>query len=151
MNLRKIILALSLIITVTETFAQNRIVSLAPSLTKMIYLLEANNKLVGCTSYCEIAKTDKVSVVASAMEVNLEKVYISKPDLVVATSLTKPATVEAIEKLGIKVIVLPTPKSYNEICNQLLEIAKPLGKQAMANQIIDKQNSRLEQLKQSVP
>jgi ABC-type Fe3+-hydroxamate transport system substrate-binding protein len=151
MKIYKTIILTVFIIAGTEIFAQKRIVSLAPSLTKMIYLLEANNKLVGCTSYCEIAKSDKVSVVASAVEVNLEKVCILRPDLVIASSLTRPSTIEAIERLNIKVIVLPAPKSYNDICNQLIEIAKPLGKEALAKSIIDVQKTRLEKLKQSVP
>ncbi|HPN22266.1 MAG TPA: ABC transporter substrate-binding protein, partial [Tenuifilaceae bacterium] len=32
-----------------------RIVSLAPSLTKNVYFLEQQHKLVGCTSYCDTA------------------------------------------------------------------------------------------------
>ena len=126
-----------LAITTKGAFPQNRIVSLAPSLTKMIYLLKANDRLIGCTSYCEIAESDNIDVIASAIEVNIEKVYILKPDLVLATSLTKPATIAAIEKLGIKVLMLPMPKSYNDICNQLIKIAKPLGKSDLAKSIID--------------
>ena len=41
-------------------FAQNakRVVSLTPSITENIYLLGAQDKLVGCTSYCMQAVAD---------------------------------------------------------------------------------------------
>ena len=46
-----------------------RIVSLAPSLTKNVYFLEQQHKLVGCTSYCDTAVANGKEVVASAVKV----------------------------------------------------------------------------------
>ena len=42
--------------------AQNiqRIVSLAPSITETIYFLHAEEQLVGCTNYCNLAVNDGV-------------------------------------------------------------------------------------------
>ena len=136
-----------------HSFSQprQRIVSLAPSLTNMLYLLNAQHQIVGCTSYCEEAKKDNISVVASAIDVNVEKIFLLKPDFVVTTTLTKPSTIAALEKVGIKVNVFPSPKSYSEICNQLIEIAELTSKQVSAKNIVEKQLTRLRQLTQSIP
>jgi iron complex transport system substrate-binding protein len=117
----------------------------------MLYLLGIQDQLVGCTSYCEEAIKDNKSIVASAMEVNVEKVFLLKSDLVVTTDLTKPSIIEALENIGIKVYVFPTPKSYTEICSQLVEIARLTDKQAIAKAIIEKQRLRLTLIKKSIP
>jgi ABC-type Fe3+-hydroxamate transport system substrate-binding protein len=131
--------------------SSRRIVSLAQSVTKMVYLLGIQDQLVGCTSYCEDAVKDNKSIVASAIEVNIEKVFLLKPDLVITTDLTRPSTIEALGKVGIKVYVFPLPKSYTEICTQLIAIAKLTDQQALAKAIIEKQQIRLNLIKQSIP
>lgn len=153
MNVRKILVFILSVVVGIQVFSQpsQRIVSLAPSLSKMFYILEAENNLVGCTNYCLEAVKDKKSVVANALEVNIEKIYTLKPDLVITSELTKPSTIEALEKIGIKVKVLPSPKSFNQICDQLIELANLIGKQALVKSIIDKQKVRLSQLNQLIP
>ncbi|NJO91967.1 MAG: ABC transporter substrate-binding protein, partial [Chloroflexia bacterium] len=65
---------------------------MAPSITKNIYLLEAQDKLVGCTSYCITKKEDNIPVIGSAVKVNIEKLYSLKPDLVITAGLTSHET-----------------------------------------------------------
>ncbi|HEY9123172.1 MAG TPA: helical backbone metal receptor [Bacteroidales bacterium] len=133
-----------------NTFSQ-RIVSLAPSLTKMLYILEAEEKLVGCTNYCIEAIKDKKSIVITGMEINTEKIYTLKPDWVITTDLTKPTDIAALKKIGLKVKVMPSPKSYTQICEQLTELARLTNKQSKAKSIIDQQQARLDRLKSLIP
>ncbi len=123
-----------------------RIVSLTPSLTMNIYYLESQDKLVGCTSYCEIAKNDSIPVVASAVKANIEKIVSLKPDLVIVTSLMGPETTDMLNKFGIKVEVFPSPKSFNEICSQFLRIGKLLDKEALASEIIRQSTMEVKKL-----
>jgi ABC-type Fe3+-hydroxamate transport system substrate-binding protein len=153
MNLQRILIFIIFVLACVSVHSQSpqRIVSLAPSLTNMLYLLEEKNELIGCTSYCEQAKKDGKEVVASAVEVNVEKVFLLKPDLVLTTTLTKHTTIESLQKLGIKVSVFTYPASFNGICQQLMEVAKLTGKQVLAKSIIEKQQIRLNLIKQKVP
>lgn len=129
----------------------NRIVSLSRVITQNIYLLGASDKLVGCTSYCDMAMVDKKQVIASAVEVNVERLIMLKPDLVIATTLTKPETIETLKKVGIKVVSFPTTKSYSDICQNLKQIASYVGKENTANQIIQKQQQRLDSITRFIP
>lgn len=124
-----------------------RIVSLAPSLTKSIYSLNSQAKLVGCTSYCKEATTDKKVVVASMVTVNIEKIIGLKPDLVIAASITNPEYIQQLKKFGIIVVVFPTPKSYTEICNQFIELGQLLGNKETAIKIIKDISSKLDVMK----
>lgn len=128
----------------------NRIVSLAPSITENLYLLGAQKKLVGCTSYCTLAVHDGIQQIGSTIDVNVEKILTLKPDLVLTMLMTKPQDVEAMRKLGIRVEVLPTPKNFNEICEQTVEIGKLAGFEKEAKQVTDESKQKVDNLKQSI-
>ncbi len=143
-----------LVFTVNLTaFAQTpqRIISLAPSLTKNLYLLEAQDLLVGCTNYCTLQSETDAEVVATAMQVNYEKAIMLKPDLVITTSLTGANIIETFEKLGIEVLVYDNPHSYDEICSQFIELGEVVGRKQLAEDIIDDVQNRIAEIKQKVP
>lgn len=141
-----------LLIQVNETItASLRIVSLAPSITSIIYSLDSQKELVGCTSYCNVDKTLKTNVVASMVEINNEKILLLKPDVVLATSITKPSDIETLRRLGLKVTVFNTPKSYAEICKQYVEIGTLIGKKEKAQQIVVAEQARVAKLKNAAP
>ncbi|MCM8832137.1 MAG: helical backbone metal receptor, partial [Candidatus Omnitrophica bacterium] len=78
-----------------------RIISLGPSITEELYLLGVEDKILGVTTYCkrpkEVLKKEKVGTV---VDVNVEKIFSLKPDLVLATPLAKQKDIEKLKKLG---------------------------------------------------
>jgi len=135
------------IIGFTQTV--NRIVSLAPSLTMNVYYLESKQKLVGCTSYCEIAKPDKKEIIGSIVTVNIEKIVSLKPDLVIATSITKPAVIDKLRKMGIRVEVFSSPKNFEAICEEFLHLGTLIGKTEKAKAVIAESKAKVEKIKAS--
>ena len=135
------------------SFAQSpkRIISLAPSLTKNLYLLDAEDLLVGCTNYCHLQSETDAEVVASAIQVNYEKAVMLKPDLVITTDLTKSKTIDTFKKLDVDVLVFPNPTSFSEICEQFIQLGEKVGKKELAEQIIEDAKKRIELIKQKVP
>jgi ABC-type Fe3+-hydroxamate transport system substrate-binding protein len=125
-----------------------RIVSLAPSITENLYLIGAQDKLVGCTSYCTQAVDDGVQQIGSTIDVNVEKILTLNPDIVLTMLMTKPQDVEAMRKLGIKVEVLPTPKNFEEICMQTIQIGKLTGFENEARQVTENARQKVDSLKQ---
>jgi len=128
-----------------------RIVSLVPWVTKSLYLMGEQHRLVGCTNYCPVEASDHIPVVANAMSINIEKVLTLKPDVVIASSLNKPEVIDNLRKLGIKVVMQPYPKSFEEICTYFIQIGELVGQSVKANKIVTQQKSRLSSLKASVP
>lgn len=122
--------------TVVQAQTYKRIVSLAPSLTQSIYFMDAQDKLIGCTSYCEAAKADKKTIVASAVKPNLEKIISLKPDLVLASGFTNPEDIATLRKFGIQVEVFQSPKSFDDICRQFTDLGKTIGKAREAEKIV---------------
>ncbi len=136
--------ALSLMVNAQQ---YKRIVSLAPSITKDIYYLHAQARLVGCTKYSVIARKENKTVVGSTVNVNVEKIVSLRPDLVLSTTITNPKYIELLRKFNIRVEVLKTPKSFNEICTQYTKIADLLGKKALAVQQVSAIKKELDKIK----
>lgn len=126
-----------------------RIVSLAPSLTKSIYYLGGADQLVGRTSYCHIAEKDQKEIVATAITVNIEKVITLKPDLVIASTITNPETLEIIRRAGIPTKVIPTPPNFEILCNQFLELGTLIGRSATADSIVEHTRREVALIQQS--
>ena len=136
---------------ITQAQEAKRIISLVPWVTKSLYLMGEQSRLVGCTSYCPVEASDHIPVVANAMSVNIEKTLTLKPDVVIASSLNKPETIDNLRKLGIKVVLQPYPKSFVEICAYFIQIGELVGQGSKAKDIVDQQKVRLAKLKARVP
>jgi iron complex transport system substrate-binding protein len=158
LNLNKKIIIKSLIVIIflylqanaNTGLAQERIISLVPSITQQIYTLEAQNKLVGCTSFCKVNEADKIPVIASAIDVNIEKVVALKPDLIFVSSLVKPQTINTFEELGIKTKNIPTAKNFEELCQHFQTIGDLINKSEKAEQTIKSHKKKVQELKKLV-
>ncbi len=146
----KIVTVIFFLLAGLTGFSQSvkKIISLAPSITENIYLLGAEDKLVGCTSYCTQAIADGVEQVGSTVNVNIEKIFALQPDLVLAMSLTKRQDIETMKKLGVYIQMISTPKTFDEICDQTIYIGKLIGKQKVAQKTIAQTKHTVDSLKQ---
>lgn len=128
-----------------------RIISLGPSVTETLYLLQVQDKVVGVTSYClkppEAQEKEKIGTV---IDVNLEKVVSLKPDLVIATSLTDPRVIEKLKSLKINVVSFSQPGNFTEICSQFMELAELVGKEKEAVRIIATAKEKVDYIKDRV-
>jgi iron complex transport system substrate-binding protein len=124
----------------------SRIISLAPSLTKNLVFLDAEDKLVGCTSYCTLTPGTEKEVVASAITVNLEKIVSLQPDLILVMPLTNPETIASLKKFGIRLEMFPSPRSFDEICEQFVYLGKLIGKQELAEDIVMESKAEVHKL-----
>ncbi|MDX1285606.1 MAG: helical backbone metal receptor, partial [Draconibacterium sp.] len=152
MKIKSSFLVLFLICLSFWGFTQNvqRVISLTPSITENIYLLDAEDKLVGCTNYCELAVSDGKEIIGSTIDINIEKILALKPDLVLTMELTKPQDVEAIKKLGINIVVYKSPKSFDEICEQTIQISKLIGTEDNGLRVINEAKRKVSSLKEKM-
>ncbi len=83
--------------------AAPRIVSLAPSMTEMLYAIGAGDQLVGRTTACDWpAEAKKVPIVGAFGRPSLEILASIKPDIVVDVDLDGNQTGNRITSLGIR-------------------------------------------------
>lgn len=128
-----------------------RIISLGPALTEQLYLLGAEDKLVGATVYCcRPAQAQKKEKVGTVLEVNLEKIVHLQPDVALATSLTNLKDIEKLKGLGIKVVTFPQAKNFFQLCEQFLKLARLVGKEKVAREIVHRARTKVEIIKRQV-
>lgn len=125
-----------------------RIVSLSPSISYTLQQLDADDQIVGRTSYCPAPQKGNTStIIGNVLEINLEKILLLKPDIVFSMSFTKAEIREKMEKMGIRIQDFPTPRSFEEICQQTLLIGKLAGKEAAARKMVSEETGKVEQIR----
>ncbi|MBF0203187.1 MAG: ABC transporter substrate-binding protein [Desulfamplus sp.] len=125
----------------------HRVVSLGPLITDMIYLLEADQRLSGVTSYCIIPEgKEKKQIIGTVIHMNIEKIVSLKPDAVFASTLTRAKQMEALKKQGINVIKFHNPVNFEEICAMFLSLGNSLGKRELALDIINKTSAQVKDI-----
>ncbi|NWF51756.1 MAG: ABC transporter substrate-binding protein [Nitrospirae bacterium] len=128
-----------------------RIISLSPAITEELYLLGAGERIVANTVYCKRPpEAEKKEKIGSAREIDIEGIIALRPDLVIATSLTSPKSVEKLKGLGINVVVFHTARNFSGLCNQFLELAKLIGKEKEAQKILKSSYRDVEAIRKSV-
>ena len=90
------------------TYSARRVVTLAPSLTELVYVAGAQEQLVGVSAYSDFPEAAKVKPqVADNAGISLEALLALKPDLVLAwKGGTRAADIARLESLGINVFVI---------------------------------------------
>ncbi|MDP2859009.1 MAG: cobalamin-binding protein [Bacillota bacterium] len=100
--------------TMTDSFGRNvtivakpeRIVSLVPSHTEVLFALGLAQQIVGVTKYCDYpAEAKQKTQVGGYSDPSVEKIVALKPDLVLADSMHK-TIVEQLESLKIPVLAI---------------------------------------------
>ncbi|MCM8818291.1 MAG: helical backbone metal receptor [Candidatus Omnitrophica bacterium] len=131
----------------SENFPK-RIVSLSPAITEDIFILSQGDKIVGNTIYCTRPEKAKyIEKVGSVIDVNIEKIYSLKPDIVFATNLTNPKDVKKLKELGINVVVFSYPENFKKLCDDFIEIGRLIGKEKKAREIVERVKKELEEIK----
>ena len=114
-----------------------RIVSLSPINTENNYLLGAEDRLVGDTSYCVHPEAAKYKEkVGSVMSFSVEKVLSLQPDLVLASNLSQAGSLQKLRAMGIRVVQFQQATSFVDICNQFMTLGRLLGLESRATDLV---------------
>jgi iron complex transport system substrate-binding protein len=132
--------------TVTINTIPQRIVSLAPSNTEILFALGLGDKVVGVTEYCNYPEAAKSkSKVGGFSTVDIEKVVSLRPDLVLATHIHSQTVILALENLGITVVAL-TPSSLNEVLDSITLLGKITGQDTEASELVTDLSARINEI-----
>ncbi len=125
-----------------------RVVSLAPSITEIIFALEQEYRLVGVTRFSDFPKAaKKLPKVGSYVHLDLEKIVSLKPDLCIAIKDGNPrAVVNRLESLGIPVYAV-NPRNLKTVMKTLTEIGIFLNAGEKANSVVQDMKSRIQRVK----
>lgn len=131
--------------TVTLTGAAQRIISLAPSNTEILFALGLGAQVVGRDSFSDYpeAALQVMDIGGGFSELNLEAILAQKPDLVLASSLTSDEQIQALENAGLTVFALQNPKDFAGIYSNLRTVASLTDRGAAAETLIADMEKRV--------
>ncbi|HHV26425.1 MAG TPA: cobalamin-binding protein [Tissierellia bacterium] len=123
-----------------------RIVSLAPSHTEILFSLGLEDKIVGVTSFCDYPEEAKEKDKIGDYEgINIEKVIELEPDLVVQYGKGDKEINNKIKEAGIP-IVSYEPESVDGVIDTINEIGKITGKEEKAKKITDDMKAKKDEI-----
>jgi iron complex transport system substrate-binding protein len=124
-----------------------RIISLAPSLTEIIFAAGAGDKIVGVVEYSDFPSAAKeITVVGRHDLLDLETILALQPDLIVSWKTGNPvALINRLKEFGIPVYVAE-PKKLETIPLHIGNLGALAGTMASANEVINHFNDTLQKL-----
>ena len=125
-----------------------RIVSLSPATTELVFALGAGELLVGSTDYCDYPEQAKsIPRVGSGPmgTVSIEAIVGKQPDLVLCKFDTHQPLVESLERVNIAVVAVG-PESLEEFFEEARWLGQALQRNEQAEQLIQSMTARKEQL-----
>lgn len=106
-----------------------RVVSLAPGITEVLFAMGAGKTVVGNTTYCDYPQ-EALSVPKvggfSAKSMSVEKIVALKPDLVVTSGKIHKAVADELLKYGIAIFAY-APNTFAEIARDMAALGRLTG------------------------
>jgi iron complex transport system substrate-binding protein len=128
-----------------------RIISLAPNVTETLYLLGAQDRLIGNTTQCTWPEEAKHKLkIGDLINLNYEVILAAKPDLVIAsTAGNDRAAVMKLAGLGIPVYVI-APRSVEKIFQCVEDMGRITDCAAQGLRLVTQMKERLDGVKRRV-
>lgn len=129
-----------------------RIVSLAPSVTEMLFAVGAGDQVVGVTRFCDhpppARRLPKVGGI-TPLTIDLESIVRLRPELVLSSGDGQEPVLAGLARLGIPGRVLPAA-SLAEVLDRLEEVGRLTGHADRARRLRGELERRVERVRRSV-
>jgi len=130
--------------TVTVPPNPQRIISIAPSNTEILFALGLGDRVIGVTTYCNYPPEalDKPRI-GDFSTPNLEEIVAAEPDLILAANIHKDVGVPLFESRGLTVVAL-SPDTVNEVLDAIRLVGKVTGTEDRAQSLVAGMQARID-------
>ena len=134
---------------VVLTSPPERIVSLAPSNTEIMFAIGAGDKVVGVTDVCDYpydfaawVEAENMSSIGNYWQPAVEPIIALDPDLVFASTASEDAA-ESLRNLGYNVLIVE-PKTIDGVLESILLIGRATGNHIEAGELVSDLRQRID-------
>ena len=125
-----------------------RIVSIAPSFTEILFALGVGPHVVGTTNYCDYpSEALKTAKIGDLLNPNIERIVDLHPDLVLLGGW-KWQVPEKLRSVGIRVVEIKDAQNVQDILDRILFIGAQVGKESEARKIAQNMKTGIDSLRQ---
>lgn len=127
-----------------------RIVSLAPGITEILFELGLGDTIVGVTDFDDYpAEVLDIPKVGDFQGPNMEAIAGQRPDIIFASTLSGKDSMEALQRLGIPVLMLEA-RDIDQIFSSIQIIADITEKRAEGAKLTADMKSRMEEIRNRI-
>ena len=127
--------------------APTRVVSLAPSITEILYAIGLNDEIVGVTEFCDYPPAAKEKPKVGYAQPNIEAIVTLQPDLVLAPRAFLRADLLAkLEQLKVPTFVVD-PESFEEIPSRIQTVGRILNRSSSADGVAMAMRQRIAEIR----
>jgi iron complex transport system substrate-binding protein len=137
---------------VTLPAMPERVVSLAPSNTEILFAVGAGDQVIGVTQYCNYPSEarDREQIGGfSAKTISVEKIVALEPDLVLAAGEIHQPVIEALDQLNVPVYSLD-PNTLDDVFTGVELVGQLTGHEEEADQVVAEMKDRVESVAERV-
>ncbi len=129
-----------------------KIVSLSPSNTEILFALGAGSHVIGRDSFSDYpAEATAVPVVGGSMnKYNMEEIVTLQPDLVLAAEINTPEQIKSLEEVGLNVYYLNNPSDLDGLYANLQKVGQLVGREEEAEQLVASSQQRVAALEEAL-
>ncbi len=121
-----------------------RVVSLAPSNTEILFAVGAGKQVVGCDDFSDYPpEAGSLPKIGSLEKQNTEQIVALNPDLVLAAEINSQEQVKALTDLGLTVYYLSNPKTIEDLYTNLEIVAQLTGHEPETVKLIEALKARV--------
>lgn len=122
-----------------------KIVSLAPSTTEILYFLGVEGNIVGRTDYCTYPETiNDVASVGGTSNPNIEAIVALQPDLVVASTHVSEEVIGKLREVNIPVAFLNEQESFEGTYSAIKNIGELVGETENAEKVVEEMKAKID-------
>lgn len=129
-----------------------KVVSLSPGITELLFDLQVGDRIAGRTNYClypEEAK--KIPSVGGISDANMEMIMAKKPEIVFTASMVAKEMVDKMASSGLCVVCLPEGKKVTDVYETVTFLGKVFGKEKLADSLIGNMKKEIANITSSIP
>jgi iron complex transport system substrate-binding protein len=128
-----------------------RVVSVAPNLTELMYKLDAGDKLVGRSDYCDYPEeVSEIESVGNLTTPDIEKIVSLEPDVVIVSTHFDEENTKKLEELGIPVITLYEENDVTGVYDMITTLGTAINKNNEAKECVSQMQATIQEVTDAV-
>ncbi len=133
--------------TVAVPAQPQRVVSLSPAVTEILFALGAQDLLVGRTDFCVYPDAAaEIPSIGGISNLNIESILALKPDLVISGSMVGKKVTDQMDAMGTPMVCVIEKPKFEALFDNITAIGKLVGKEHEADSTVESLKWKVERL-----
>lgn len=128
-----------------------RIISIGPNVTEIIFALDKGDKLVGRSEFCDFPEeTQDIGTVGDMQNPSIEKIVELKPDVVIVSTHFNREVMGKLEEVGIKIVGFYGDEDFDGVYSTIENIGTVLNATEKAQSVVKEMKNKVGDVLQRV-